>query len=176
MGLNALALLLVSVAVTSCAPTPATLDPSPSQSPVTSMTAQEQAYREAEETYRKYVAALNAVDLADPATFEPVYALTAGGARQGSRSEFTRMRDDGWHVEGETKVVLVEALPGGSASEVELAVCLDVRAVKVTDDSGISVVPASRPDHPSMTVSLMKIDSHWLISEFAGRAGEPTCH
>ncbi len=139
------------------------------------MTAEEQAYRAAEATYRNYIAALNEVDLADPATLDAVYALTVGDARRGSRSELTRMRKNGWHVEGETKLMLVEAVPNNRLNDIELAVCLDVSAVKVTDKSGASVVPASRPDRPAMTISLTKVSGHWLISDFAGRVGEPTC-
>ncbi len=81
-----------------CAPAPA---PSPTTSPTFSSEAE--AFAAAEATYRAYVDALNAVDLADPRTFEPVYAWTTGPANAEARRSFSQMHADGWVVSGETK-------------------------------------------------------------------------
>ncbi|HOQ22628.1 MAG TPA: hypothetical protein PLN62_09415, partial [Microbacterium sp.] len=61
------AALLALALVTGCAP-----EPAPTPTP-TGFASDDEAFAAAEATYRAYVDALNAVDLSDPATFEPVY-------------------------------------------------------------------------------------------------------
>ncbi|MDN8549474.1 hypothetical protein PUW81_010175, partial [Microbacterium sp. NM3R9] len=78
------ALLLASVLLTAgCSdPAPAASPTAPAKTAAPTETASDEAvFREAEAAYRAYVDALNAVDLADPATFEPVFALTTGELR-----------------------------------------------------------------------------------------------
>ena len=72
-GACAVAALVMSALVGCGTPT----DPA---EPTPVFTSEEQAFAAAEETYRAYVDALNQVDLSDPATFEPVFALTTGEA------------------------------------------------------------------------------------------------
>lgn len=64
--------VLAVVLVSGCTPTP---EPTPTP---TGFANEEEAFRAAEETYRAYVDALNEVDLADPATFEPLFVWTTG--------------------------------------------------------------------------------------------------
>ncbi len=67
--------LAIATTVSACTP-----EPAPTPTP-TGFASEDEAFRAAEETYRAYVDALNAVDLADPATFEPVFAWTTGDAK-----------------------------------------------------------------------------------------------
>src|SRR5215207_2167659 len=93
------AALVVAVAVVSATATGCQPEPGPSPSgPL--FASEEEAFAAAEETYRAYVDALNQVDLSDPETFEPVYALTTGDANAEARRALTRMHADGWTVEG----------------------------------------------------------------------------
>ena len=70
----AASLLLTSIVVTACAASPE----GESASPTPMFASDEEAFAAAEATYRAYVDALNAVDLADPGTFDDVFIWTSG--------------------------------------------------------------------------------------------------
>lgn len=135
-----------------------------------------EAFAAAEATYRAYVDALNEVDLADPATFHALYTLTTGEGRDSARSEFQQMHMDGWTVRGESKVTLVKSL-GRVHAQIQLAVCVDVSNVELTDVEGRSMVSPERAAVQSLLVTLEEAQTStgWLISSFAGREGEPLC-
>ena len=169
---TAAAMLALALAA-GCTPTP---EPTPTP---TGFASDAEAFRAAEETYRAYVDALTQVDLRDPKTFEPLYALTTGDANRAARKSFTEMHANGWTVEGESVVALVEPLSDGEpyTDGVELAVCVDVSDVQVVDADGQSTT-GERPKEQSLLVSFElapESTSGWLISSFAGRQGEPSC-
>lgn len=156
---------------TACTPDAA---PTPSPSP-TGFASEEEAFAAAEEAYRAYVDALNKVDLSDPETFEPVFALTTGDARNAARKSFSQMSADGWTVNGESVVILTE--PAGvdtELREVSLAICVDVSNVTLVDRGGQSQV-GDRPDRQSLLAVVVPLDDHWAIQSFEGRDGEPSC-
>lgn len=142
-----LAVVALVGAAAGCTPSPT---PSPtSPAPLTD----EEAFAAAEETYRAYVDALNQVDLSDPATFEPVYALTTGEANASARESLTQMNADGWSVSGESSVISIAP----RERDVDLAsidICVDVSRVELTDADGVSVVSPDRPDRQAMTVDV----------------------
>ena len=167
-----LATVALVTALAACAPAAA---PKPSPTP-TGFASKEEAFAAAEKTYRAYVDALNEVDLSDPATFEPVYAHLRGEAGDASRKSFSQMHADGWDVTGDSVVRLVEPI-SSSGDEVELAVCVDVSAVKVLNADGKSVV-GSRPDVQSLLVRAVpdpRSSSTSLITQFSSRTGSPEC-
>lgn len=132
------AALLALALVTGCAP-----EPAPTPTP-TGFASDDEAFAAAEATYRAYVDALNAVDLSDPATFEPVYANLSGQALADEKKSLTTMSAEGWVVSGESKV---RAFFHGSATETLTAVsCLDVSAIKLLNGFGESQVSPDRPD------------------------------
>ena len=155
--------------------------PEPSKpTPTPVFSSEEEAFAAAEETYRAYVDALNQVDLSDPNTFEPIYDLTTGDANAGARKTFSRMHAEGLIVSGPTVAAVVEPrqMGGGDPISVELAVCLDVSEVTVTDAAGASAVSPNRPDVQSILVTIefeQEDEPHGLISSIDGREGEPTC-
>ncbi|WP_439593126.1 hypothetical protein [Microbacterium sp.] len=134
----------------------------------------EEAFAAAEQTYRAYVDALNQVDLSDPATFEPVYALTTGEANAGSREEFSQMHAEGLTVAGSTSIDLID-LHGERPIEVD--VCLRVSDVTLTNPSGKSVVAPDRPDVQMMRVRFAPGDTRTglLIDLFTGRRDGQAC-
>lgn len=150
----------------------------PSPSPTrTGFASEEEAFAAAEETYRAYVDALNQVDLSDPKTFEPVYALTTGEAYEAIRKDLTTMGGDGWSVSGETRPTLLK-LSSYDAGSTVLAVCVDVSGVDLVDMDGNSVVQPDRRDVQSMSVTLERGDEgtgEMLISQLVGRTGGPRC-
>lgn len=150
-------------------------DPDPTPTPL--FATEEEAFAAAEATYRAYVDALNEVDLADPATFEPVYALMTPAASADVRKEFSQMHADGQTVEGDSRVARVAVQSANlGLGQIELAVCLDVSAVEVRDREGVSLVTPDRPPVQPMSVSLTPDrNKDLLISSIDGRSGEPSC-
>lgn len=146
-------LALALALTTACAPDPA---PTPSPSP-TGFASQEEAFAAAEATYRAYVDALNAVDLSDPATFEPVYSLLSGTALADSKKTLTAFHAEGYRRIGETRFDRL-TVTGSDLAEgtVTVAVCLDVSAVDLLDSSGESVVTPDRVNVQPLEVTLVK--------------------
>lgn len=166
-ALAAVAVLTIAVA-SGCTRPPEPIETSPA------FASDEEAFAAAEATYRAYVDALNDVDLRDPATFEPVFALTTGEANAGLRESFSTMHADGWQVSGKSVVALV-APSSRENEDTHLAVCLDVSDVEVLDETGASVVDSDRVDTQSMTVTVRLLSDLSTISSFAPREGEPLC-
>ena len=162
-------LALALALTTACAP-----DPAPTPSP-TGFASQEEAFAAAEATYRAYVDALNAVDLSDPATFEPVYDLTADEARDSISKELTRMHADGWVVSGKTVIALIEAHDSDDSSSVALDVCADVTGVALTDASGMSQVGSDRPAIQPLAVRVDVSATPHVVTSISGRTGGPQC-
>lgn len=158
--------LFVTLSASACT-TPA---PDPTPTP-TGFATEAEAFAAAEATYRAYVDALNAVDLSDPSTFEPVYELTAGELNASERENYSQLHADGYTISGESTYFNPEllAIDGNIAT---LAVCLNVTDVDVRDRSGTSVVPATRPDIQSVAVDVDLKNARMLDvrpSEIAGR-------
>ena len=165
----AAALVLALALTTACAP-----DPAPTPTP-TGFASEEEAFAAAEATYRAYVDALNAVDLSDPATFEPVYDLTAGDARDSISKELSRMHAESWVVSGKTSIGLIEARDTGDFSNLLLNVCADVSDVTLTDASGVSQVASDRPAIQPLTVRVDVSTAPHVVTSISWRTGEPQC-
>nr|WP_246301358.1 hypothetical protein [Microbacterium immunditiarum] len=160
---------------TGCSGQPA---PEPSTPSAPTFASDEEAFAAAEETYRAYVDALNAVDLSDPATFEPVFAWLTGDASADARQQLSEMHANGWQVEGTTAIVLAEGRPPGSAFATALNVCEDVSDVDVVDATGTSVVSGDRPDVQPVLVGFelsVTSPTGLLMSSIEGRQGPPLC-
>lgn len=123
--------------------------PQPTPSPT--FTSEAAAFAAAEATYRAYVDALNQVDLADPETFEAVYAWTTGEANAAERENLTRMHADKWEVSGQTAILAV--LKTDTSLNSVLA-CVDVSKVDVVDAAGQSQVSPDRPDQYALVITL----------------------
>ena len=152
-------------------------DPVPKQTPTPTFSTEAEAFAAAEATYRAYVDALNQVDLADPETFEAVYAWTTGAANAGIRKTLSQMHSENWRVVGHSVPQLVEILQS-SSRDLELAVCLDVSEVSVSDSSGNSVVSDTRGSVQTMavvTVPSAVSPTGALISSIGGRSTGPKC-
>lgn len=126
-------------------------EPVPDPTPTPTFASEAEAFAAAEATYRAYVDALNQVDLADPETFEAVYAWTTGDANAEERENLTRMHADKWQVTGQTAILAV--LQNGTTLNSVLA-CVDVSSVDVVDASGESQVSPDRPDRYALIITL----------------------
>lgn len=107
------------------------------------------AFAAAEETYRAYVEALNAVDLADPSTFEPVYALTTGEVQEADRRNLDRYNAENVTLSGAS---IITSMKYDAESRL-LQACLDVSAVELTAPDGASLVDPDRRAVQSLIIS-----------------------
>lgn len=144
-----LAATALAAALTACAPAST---PTPSPTP-TGFASEEEAFAAAEATYRAYVDALNQVDLSDPATFEPLFAITTGELNDIDRKSFSQLHADGAVVSGATKILSITPLDHKS-TKTRLAICLDVSAVELKDADGNSLVQEDRPDLRAETATV----------------------
>jgi hypothetical protein len=140
--------LFVTMGMTGCT----TSSPAPTSTP-TGFATEAEAFAAAEATYRAYVDALNAVDLSDPATFEPVYELTAGELNATERESYSQLHADGNTISGKSVYFNAELL-NLEDDVATLAVCLDVSDVDVLSATGTSIVPEARPDIQSIAVDV----------------------
>lgn len=165
------ALLAIALAaLVGCGPI---ADPTPTPTPV--FASKEAAFTAAEEVYRAYNAALNAIDPSDPATFEPVFELSSGSFETADRENLSIMHAEGHSIDGDSVVTSFrgESVSAGF-SVVKALVCLDVSAVQITDKNGASVVAEGRPNVYALAVSF-KADDGELRIDAAERAEGATC-
>jgi len=169
-----LGVLMLAALVSGCA-----ADPSVEPTPTPTFANEDEAFAAAEATYRAYVDALNQVDLADPATFEEVYAWTTGEANAGARRSFSELHATGAVVTGSTGVqslsVVRTDLADGSA---ELSACLDVSSIDVRAPDGSSLVDADRVDIQVLTVKLESsafTSTGMVVADTTGRTGDQRC-
>ncbi len=167
----ALAAAVLAVVLSACVPTPA---PTPT---TTGFASEEEAFAAAEATYRAYVDALNDVDLSDPATFEPVFALSTDPLLGLDRTTLSQYHAEDVTFVGASKVTLLAPIQWNPASGIAtLATCLDVSAIDVLDRNGSSLVTEGRSDIQPQAVSLTTSGStNFAVAEIHGRDGEPTC-
>lgn len=137
-----------AISLAGCVP-----EPAPTPTP-TGFASEEEAFAAAEETYRAYIEATNAVVLNDPKTFENVYQWTIKSENAELRELFSQMHADQWSVSGATKYDTFSgnAYDDDTGSTVAF-LCLDVTDVDVTDVDGNSLVTADRPDRQPLKVS-----------------------
>ncbi|MBG0718922.1 hypothetical protein G3N18_12785 [Microbacterium sp. 2C] len=162
------AALLALALVTGCAP-----EPAPTPTP-TGFASDDEAFAAAEATYRAYVDALNNVDFADPATFEPALAWTTGEANAADKKDFSASHAEGERIEGDFKVHSFSAhnwYPAAQAVHGEA--CLDVSNTTIVDASGTSTVPPTRPPVVALQLTFTQGNSSTglLLSEVAAGGG-----
>ena len=125
--------------------------------PAPAFTSDAAAYAAAEKVYREYVDALNQVDLADPKTFEPVFALTTGKLNGQDRKSLTTMHAEGWRVGGETRTLsFTPATWDTTTGEIRAHACSDVSAVSLVDADGTSKVSVDRPPVYSLDLTFIR--------------------
>lgn len=173
------ALLVASVLLTAgCSdPAPAASPTAPPKTAAPAETSSDEAvFRQAEAAYRAYVDALNAVDLADPATFEPVFALTTGELKSSEEASLMSYHSQGARRTGEAKVI--DIVPDQTDTVVATVfVCLDLSSVLVTAADGSSMVDATRSDRQQFSVRLTRAnaDDQLKVAAMAAYSDGPAC-
>jgi len=153
------ALAAAGVMLSGCSPSP-----EPSPTPTAAFASEEEAFAAAEEVYRAYNDALNDVDVNDPSTHEALYILTSGDFQAADRKAFSELRAENYSLKGETRITKFEGVASEKPyDEIVTLVCLDVSDSDVVDESGVSVVPADRPDVDAIRVTFRVIEGTPLI-------------
>lgn len=162
--------ILLALSLAACAP-----DPAPSPTP-TGFASEEEAFAAAEATYRAYIDALNAVDLADPATFEPVAIWLRADALADSRMTLSELHAEGLRLVGATTFEPtrhVSAEP--SQASVVVDICLDVSDVELLDPSGANIVPSDRPETQALRVEFAAARTPTNLAIFNSTTTELKC-
>ncbi|MFD5215978.1 hypothetical protein [Microbacterium sp. NPDC058345] len=138
-----------------CTPTP---EPDPTPTETALFSSEEEAFAAAEETYRAYTDAVNATDLSDLSTIEPVYALLTDPAEAASRKNYSL-----YHAESVTRTGMTSFdrfTPFSYEDELVTArVCLDVSEVDLLNAEGVSIVPAGRSPRQAIELEMVPGDS-----------------
>lgn len=150
-----------------------TPEPEPTPTPTAAFASEEEAFAAAEEVYREYIEAFNAVDLSDPQTFESVESLTTGDYRTDERKQMSELSAEGYTRSGELVLVSFNGI-GVEESTVKARSCEDVSAVVIADASGASVVSPDRPDRYALTVSFELVQGSLRIAAVEA-VEDPTC-
>ncbi len=161
--------MLALVLAAGCTPTP---EPTPTP---TGFANDAEAFRAAEETYRAYVDAFNNLDLADPSTFEPLFAWTTGTALANDKKSVTTMHADGWSMSGKSRVISVRG-DAVARDRVTAIACLDVGDVAIVDSEGASQVDPDRVEVFGLELTFSYSDTsptHLRIEESSAADGVP---
>ncbi|MGX1793914.1 hypothetical protein ACWIDW_13330 [Microbacterium sp. NPDC055312] len=148
--------------LSACTPEP---KPTPKPTKTAAFATDEEAYAAAEETYRAYTDAMNAVDLADPATFNALYRHSIGDFQAADRRTYSALHAEGLRMTGEVRLASFEGT-GFDPEEAKASahVCVDVSDSDVVDGAGQSQVAPDRPSMNSLTVEFRAKGDTMLIA------------
>ena len=153
-----------------CTPAPA-----PTPTPTAAFASEEEAFAAAEETYRTYNDAFNALVLDDPATFEALYDLSSGDFEAADRKNLSELRANNLALAGSMKLAYFEGIESEFPFErVRALVCIDVSEVDVVDASGHSVTEDNRPGMNPLLVTFVQSEGELRIDR-ADRDEEAAC-
>lgn len=146
--------LALSISVlAACAPTP-----EPTPTPTALFASDEEAFAAAEETYRAYLAAANATDLAEPATFESVFDWLTGTALSAERESLSLYHAEGLSRVGTTTFDTFEPVAFQDGAVV-VNLCIDVADVDLQNGEGESVIPPDRAPRSGRKVTFVPGDT-----------------
>ena len=162
-------LALALALTTACAP-----DPAPTPSP-TGFASQEEAFAAAEATVRGYFDASNQVDLADPRTYEALFALTTGEQNAFDRKRYSEYNAEGLSMRGASEVLSVTPVSWDPTEGIAVVdACVDVSSVEISRRDGSSAISPDRPDQQSLEVILHDEKNAFLIESISG-GGRESC-
>ena len=153
-----------------CTPTP-----EPTPTPTALFSSDEEAYAAAEETYRAYAAASNAVELDDPATFESVYVWLDEAALAAAKKSYSTMHADDLALSGTTTFDTVDGVTFAN-DVVTIELCLDLTDIKLTNAAGESVLSSDRETRQRTEVELHRATTDTgLVIVRSTVLSEPQC-
>ena len=135
-----LGLLVLAGACGACAPVEETVPPDRTPAP-----ADEAAHATAEDVYRGYIDAFNAVDLTDPQTFEPISKFTTETFYSAEVLRFAPMLEAGVTVLGNAEVQSSYVNWVFQDSTVAATACIDGSDLRLVDRQGEPVAREGTP-------------------------------
>lgn len=145
-----------------CAPT-TTPSPARSARPV-----EERMAATAEQVYRSYIDASNAVDLADPSTFEVLSEFSTARFHAEEVLSLTAMHESKQIVGGKLMLESFRVRKVLPDLGVEATACLDTSQVTLTDQFGESILPDDSPVAYEMYVEFISVDGELLLDSEVG--------
>lgn len=136
----------------------------PTPTPTPAFASEAEAFAAAEDVYRAYLEAFNAIDLEDPATFEPVFSFTTGEYERAERRDLSTMHAEGYIRGGAIETLSFEAELSAEGSLVS-RVCNDISTTTLTDTNGASLVSPTRPDRIMLLLTFSDSSGELRISE-----------
>ncbi|GEK86852.1 hypothetical protein GCM10007198_13670 [Microbacterium aerolatum] len=152
-------LVMAGATLSACSPTP-----EPSPTPTAAFASEEEAFAAAEEVYRAYVGASNAVDYSDPSTFEALDAFTTGAYRSDEREGLSQMHAEGNSRTGDIKITWFNGTQFVPPNSVTARTCNDVSATDVIDKDGKSIVSEDRPTHYAIELTFVANGDQLMLS------------
>jgi len=135
--------------LSACTPAP---EPDPKPTKTALFASDEEAFKAAEETYRAYIDASNAVDFADPKTFDAVYRWNSGSALSAEKKALTL-----YHAENLTRVgqgTFDSYKPlSTDGDKITAQLCLDTSTVDLIRADGTSALPEDRAPRAARNVT-----------------------
>lgn len=136
-----------------CTPAP---EPKPTKTAL--FASDEEAFKAAEETYRAYLHQLNATDLSDDSTFEPVFDWLTGSALASEKESLSFYYAEQLERTGETRFDSFTPLQR-SGRTVTANLCLDVSEVDLLSTDGVSVLTDERANRRALKVTFVHGDT-----------------
>lgn len=124
---------------------------------------EERAPATAEEVYRSYIDASNAVNLADPATFTPAAEFTSERLYASLLKSWRARHNQKHVVDGEMVVKYFDVVTASSDPSVEAIACLDLSDVTMVDRYGESEFPKDSPDFFVAYLRFTSVDGALLL-------------
>ncbi len=152
-----------------CAP-----EPEPTPTPTAAFASEEEAFAAAEEVYRAYIDAFNAVDFQDPETFEPLKDYVGGDYAANERKQLSEMHAEGYVRGGAIEILTFEGREYSSADLVLAFTCNDVSSTTFVSSSGENLVPEDRTPVSALELSFTYEDDRLLLTA-ATATESPSC-
>ncbi|MEJ1087238.1 hypothetical protein WDU99_02780 [Microbacterium sp. Mu-80] len=146
-------------------------EPEPTPSKTALFASEAEAFAAAEETYRAYLADLNATDLSDDDSFRPVYDWLTDTALSAERESLSYYYAEHLTRTGETSFDTFSPLSHSEAKTVA-NICLDVSDVDLLDSDGRSVLPEDRPNRRALKVTFTPGDTSTRLAIASNHAPE----
>ncbi|MFD5226849.1 hypothetical protein ACFWHT_14630 [Microbacterium sp. NPDC058342] len=140
--------LLALGMLAACTPPP---EPEPTKTAL--FASDEEAFEAAEETYRAYTDAVNAADLSEPESIEPVYDWLEDPAEAASRKNYSTYYAENVSRSGVTRFDTFTPISFDDGI-VTVRLCADASDVDLLDAGGKSVVPEEREARQPLEIEM----------------------
>lgn len=139
-------------------------DPTPTPTSTSLFATEGDAFAAAEQVYRDYVDASNAIDLGNPGTFEAVEEFTTGRYQSEERKNLSAMHANGYVSGGNITVEWFSGVAMSANDNVTALACNDVSETTLFDRNGVSIVSPGRPDRYAVELTFLPADGRLKIS------------